>query len=108
MRERFAVPQSRALVERLRHIRVRVEDALATEELDRIEKMSRGSDRSIDLESVFHAGLEVVGAVAWSCVHRAGAGVERNVRAEHTERHARVERMLELDLFHQLAFEARD
>ena len=89
MRERLAVPEPAALLERLLDLRVRVEHALAAEELDGVEEVARRPDRRVDLEAVLHAGVEVVGAVARRRVHRAGAGVERDVVAEHAERVAR-------------------
>ena len=60
-------------------------------------KCPPGPDRRVDLEAVAHAGVEVVRAVARRRVDRAGAGVERDVVAQHAERDARVERVLEAD-----------
>ena len=89
VRERLAVPQPAALLERLLDLRVGVEDALAAEELDGVEKMPGRPDRRVDLEAVLHAGVEVVGAMSRRRVHRARARVERHVVAEHAERVAR-------------------
>ena len=49
-------------------------------------KCPPGPDRRVDLEPVAHARVEVVGAVARRRVHRARAGVERDVVAQHAER----------------------
>ena len=62
---------------------------MPAEQLDGVEEVPAGSDRRVDLEAVLHAGVEVVGAVAGRGVHRAGAGFERDVVAEHAERVAR-------------------
>ena len=53
-------------------------------------------------------GVEVVRAVARRGVHRAGAGLERDVVGEHAERRARVERMLEADLLELRALHPRE
>ncbi len=108
VRERLAVPQPPARLQRLDDVRVRVEDALAAKQLDVVEEMPRRPDRRVDLQAVFHAGLEVVGAVARRGVHGAGAGVERHVAAEHAERGPRVERMLKADVLQLLALHAGD
>ena len=108
MRERLAMPEASALLQRLVDLRVRVEHALPAEELHRVEKMSGRTDRRVDLEAVLHPGVEVVGAVARRRVHRAGARVERDVVAEHAERRPRVERMLEADVLQLLALHLRD
>src|SRR5204862_3379490 len=71
MRERLAVPELPALVERRHDVRVRVEDALPAEQLHRVEKVAGRSDGRIDLQPVLHAGGEVVGAVPRSGVHDA-------------------------------------
>ena len=89
VRERLAMPEPAALLERLLDLRVGVEHALAAEELDRVEEVSGRPDRRVDLEAVLHAGVEVVGAVARRRVHRARARLERHVLAEHAERVAR-------------------
>ena len=68
-----AVPEPRALLERLLDARVGVEHLLAAEELDRVEEVTAGADRGIDVQPVAHAGDEVVGAVARRGVHGAGA-----------------------------------
>ena len=88
MLEILAVPELRALLERLLDARVRVEDLLAAEELDGVEEVTAGADRGIDLQPVAHAGDEVVGAVAGSGVHGARSGFERDVVAEHARRTA--------------------
>ena len=97
VRERLAMPEPAALLQRLLDLRVRVEHALPPNSSTVSRKCPRRSDRRVDLEPVLHAGVEVVGAVAGRRVHRAGAGVERHVVAEHAERVARVERMPEAD-----------
>ena len=86
VRERLAVPQLAALLQRRLDVRVRVEHALAAEQLHRVEEVSGRPDRRVDLQAVPHAGVEVVGAVARRGVHGAGAGLERHVVAEHAER----------------------
>src|SRR5689334_10374398 len=90
MRERFAVPQLAAFLQRLGDVRVGVEHALSAEEFNRVEKMPGGSDRRVDFEPVLHPGLEVVGAVARRGVNRAGTGFERHVGAQYPDRRARV------------------
>src|SRR5205823_6933064 len=72
--ERLAMPQASAFLEGVLDLRVRVEDALPAEELDGVEEMSRRSDRRVNLESVLHAGVEVVGAVPRRSVDGACAG----------------------------------
>ena len=76
-------------------VRVRVEDPLAAEQADGVEKMPARTDRRVNLQPVLHAGVEVVGAVTGRRVHRAGAGIERDVVAEHRHRIAVVKRMTE-------------
>ena len=108
MRERLAMPQPAALLQRLFDLRVRVEHALPAEQLDGVEEMAGRADRRVDLEAVLHAGVEVVGAVARRRVHGARARVERDVVAEHAERVARVERMPEADALELRALHPRD
>src|SRR6185295_19786127 len=97
VRERLAMPKPAALLQRLGHLRVGVEDALATEELHGVEEVARRADRRVDLEAVAHPGLEVVRAVSGRGVDGARARFERDVFAEHAERRPRVERVLEAD-----------
>ena len=108
VRERLAVPQPAALLQRLVHLRVGVEHALAAEQLHGVEEMPGRSDRRVDLEAVLHAGVEVVRAVPGRRVHGAGARFERHVLAEHAERRARVERVLEADVLELRALHPRD
>ncbi len=108
MRERFPMPQASALRERLDDLRVGIEHALAAEQLHGFEEVPGRSDRRVDLESVLHAGVEVVGAVTRRSVDGPGARVERDVVTEHAERRPRVERMLEADVFQLLALHLRD
>src|SRR4029453_9812717 len=84
------------------------EDAFAAEELDCLEEVTPRTDRRVDVESVSPAGVEVVGAVTGRRVDRAGAGVQRDVLTEHTERWPRVERMLETNVLQLLALHAGD
>src|SRR4051794_33572149 len=98
MRERFAVPQAASLFQRLLDFGIGVEYTQTAEQLHVVQKMSRRPDRSVDFKTVPHAGVEVVGAVPRRRVYRAGAGIQRDVVAEHTERGPRVERMLKADL----------
>ena len=59
---------------------------MTAEELHRVEKMSRGADRRENLQPVLLARIEVVGAMSRRGVHGAGAGFERDIGAEHTQR----------------------
>jgi hypothetical protein len=95
MRQRFAVPQSPALLQRSLDIRVGVKHALAAEQSHGIEKVPARTDGRVDLEPVLHAGVEVVSPVARRRVHRAGAGFERDVAAKNAERIAVVQRVTE-------------
>ena len=108
MREGLAMPQASALGERRFDFRVGVEDALAAEQFDGIQEVSRRTDRGVDFQSVAHAGVEVVGAVSGRRVNRARAGVQRDVGAEHAHRIALVERMPETDAFKLVALHLRD
>ncbi len=107
MRERLAMPEAPPLLERRLDVRVRIEHALPAEQLHGIEEMAARSDRRVDLEAVFHAGGEVVTAVAGRGVHDAGPGLERHVLRQHADRWTRVQRMLETDVLQQLPFHAR-
>ncbi len=75
--------QPAAFLERLFDTGVGIEHTLPREELDALEEMAAGSDRSVDLEPVLLAGREVVGAMSGRCVHRAGARVQRHVVGQH-------------------------
>ena len=108
MRERLAVPQFAALLQRCFDVRIGVEHALTAEQLHGVEEMSRRPNRRVDLEAVAHAGVEVVRAMTRGRMNGARAGLKRDVVAEHAERDARVERMLEPDVFEQRALEPRD
>ena len=108
MRERLAMPQPAALLQRRFDVRVRVEHPLSGEHVDGVEEVAARADRRVDVEAVAHARVEVVRAVPRRRVHRAGAGLERHVIAEHAERGARVERVHEADPLHLLALEARE
>ena len=107
MRKDLAVPEARALLERLLHVGVRVEHPLSAEQLHRVEEMSARADRRVDLEAVLDAGQEVVGAVAGRGVHGARARVERHVVAEDAHRIALVQRMAEADALQLLALHPR-
>ena len=85
MRERLAMPQAAAFFQRRFDVGVRVEHALAAEQLDVLVEMTAGSDRRVDLEAVPDTGIEIVGAVARSRMHGAGAGLERDVLAEDAD-----------------------
>ena len=67
------MPEPAALLQRFLDVRVRVEHALAAEQLDRVEEVAARADRRVDLEPVLHAGVEVVAAVAGRGVDRARA-----------------------------------
>src|SRR5262245_45579563 len=102
------MPEASPFLQRFLDVRVCVEDALTSEELNRLEKMSGGSDRSVDLQTVLAPRQEVVRAMARSGVHRARALLERHVVGEHADRIAIVERMPEADPFELLAFHPCD
>ena len=108
MGEILPVPELRPLLERLLDARVRVEDLLAAEELDRVEEMAAGADRGVDVQPVAHARDEVVGAMAGSGVHGARPRFERDVVAEHRDGRPRVERMLETDVLQHDALHSRN
>ena len=104
MRKISLVPQARALLELLDDVRVRVEHALAAEQLDGIQKMPGGADGRENLEAVLLARVEVVGAMAGRRVDDTGARFERHIGAEHAERIAIKKRMAEPDELQLLAF----
>ena len=108
VRKHLAVPQASAFLERQLDVRIGVEDALAPEQLYRVEEVPPRADGRVDLEPVFHARQEVIGAVARSGVHGARALLERDVVAKDSYGVAFVERMAESNPFELLAFEARD
>jgi hypothetical protein len=102
------MPEPAALFERLLDLGVRIEYALAGEQLHRVEEVSGGSDRRVDVEPIFHAGIEVVGAVTRCRMHRAGAGLERHVLAKDAEGVARVQRVLEAHPLEHVALHPGD
>ena len=108
MCERLAVPQPAALLQRLLDFRVRIEHTQASDELDGIEKMASGSDRRVNFQTVLHACIEVVGPVPGRRVHDTGARIERHVVAEHRERGAVVQRMLEPEALELVALYSRE
>src|SRR5262249_46301509 len=93
--ESLAVPESAARLERFFDLRIGIENTHPAKKPDIVKKMPRRSDWRVDLETVPHAGVEVVGAVAWCRVDSPGAGVEGHVFAQHAQGLARVKRMLE-------------
>src|SRR5215813_8179347 len=99
MDERLAMPQPAARLERFFDLRIGIEDTHPAKQLDIVEKMSRRADWRVDVETVPHAGVEVVGAVAWRRMNRSRAGIERHVLAQHAQGFPRVKRMLEPDAF---------
>ena len=103
----LAVPQPPPLGQGRLDLRVRVPDLQAGEQLDGVVVAAGGVERGVDLQPVLDAGVVVVGAVARGGVHRAGAGVQRDVVTEHAERVARVEGMAEDQSLHHLAVEGR-
>ncbi len=108
MRERLAMPEPAAFLQRLFDLRVRVEHTLAAEELDVLVEVPARSDRRVDLEAVAQARVEVVRAVAGRRVNRASARVERDVLAEHADGIALIKRMAEADAFEVRALHLRD
>src|SRR5882757_3914608 len=90
VRERLAVPEPAAFLQRLLDFRVRIEHTLTAEQFHRVEKVSRRTDRRVDFKPVAVAGAEVVSAVARRGVDRTRAGVERDVVAEHADRVALI------------------
>src|SRR5436309_4563320 len=108
MQERFAMPQPAARLQRLFNLRVGVEYPHAAEQLDVIEEMARGTHRRIDLETVPHPGIEIVGSVSWSGVHRPRAGIERDVVPEYPHRIARIQWMAEPDFLQFFPLHFRD
>jgi hypothetical protein len=93
--ERRAMPEARALVQRLFDARVRVEHALAAEEFHVLKEVTARPDRRVDVQPVLHAGREVVAAMARRRVHRARPLLERDVVGEHRDRMARIQGVLE-------------
>ncbi len=85
VRERLPMPETPAFLECFLDIRIRIEDALAAKQQDGVEEMSAGTHGRVDLEAVLLAGQEVVGAVARSRMHRAGALLERDVVGQHAD-----------------------
>ena len=83
--ERLVVPQASARLERLDDDRVGVEDALAVEELHRVEEMSARSHGRVDLEAVLHARGEVVAAVSRRRVNGPRALLERHILGEDAD-----------------------
>src|SRR5690606_27501290 len=79
VRDRVAVPQPAALVQRLLDVRIGVEDTLAREQADAVEEMSAGADGRVDVEPVPDAREEVVGAMSRRRVDGARALLERDV-----------------------------
>src|SRR5688500_4586394 len=96
--EVVAVPQPAACFQRLFDAWIRVEDLLPGKQLHRVEEVPGRADRRIDVEAVAHAGDEVVSAVTWRGVHRTGPRFERHVVAEHRQRGAGIQGMLEPDV----------
>ena len=92
------MPQAAAFLERLLNPGVGVEDTLPAEQLDGVEEVAARSNRRVDVEAVFDSGIEVVTAMTGRCVHRARAGLECDVVAEHTHRRAGIEWMLKADV----------
>src|SRR6185436_17399061 len=108
MRERLAVPETTALVKRLLDFRVGVEHTETAKELHGIEKMSGRSDRRENLEAVPRAGRKVVGAVARRGMDGPCTGLEGDIRAQHANRIAFVQRMPEPNVLEDLALHLRD
>ena len=94
--------------EEIDHARVGVEDLLARELRHLGQEPARLVDRAVDLEAVFHAREVVVPAVAGRGVHDAGAGVERDVLAEHADGVAVDPRVAEAQALQGLALHLRD
>src|SRR5262249_57172597 len=82
-------------VERVDDFGVGVEHTQPAEELHRVEEMPCRTDRRMDVEPVLDAGVEVVTAMAWGRVHDPCPLIECDVRTEHAERLAIVQRMPE-------------
>ncbi len=91
--EFLGVHQRAALAQHVDDVIVRGEHVLAGEQLGIRQEAAVVADRVVDLEAVLDAGVEVVLAVAGRGVHRAGAGIEGDVIAEHHDRLAVVEWM---------------
>ena len=106
--ERLAVPQVAALVQRLLDPRVRLEHALAREQLHVVQEVAARAHGRVDVEAVGHAGGEVVGPVPRRRVHRARALLQRHVGRQHADRVAIVERVAEPQPLEIAAREARD
>src|SRR5437762_12058610 len=81
--ECLAVPEMSPLFQRLFDDRVCVEHTLTVEQFDGVEEMTAGIDRRIDLEAILEPGDEVIAAVSGGGVHRASAGLERDVVGKH-------------------------
>src|SRR5215471_8255290 len=107
MGERLPVPQTASLFERLFDIWIRVEHALAAEQLDVFVEVARRSDRRVNLEAVFHAGVEVVRAMPGCRMDRTGAGIERDVVAEHADGITLIQRMPETNALELRALHLR-
>ena len=108
MIEILAMPETTAFLERRFDLRICFVDLLTRKELDRLDEVSSGVERRVDLESVLDAGMVVVGAVTWSRVDHAGSGFQRHVGAKHAERVARIERVTKRQPLHRLAVEGRE
>ena len=88
--EVLAVPEPPTRGKRRLHVRVGFPHLLAGKQLHRVVIVAAGVERGVDVEPVLHARAVVVGAVPGRRVHRAGAGLERHVVAEHGQRIAGV------------------
>ena len=85
--------QHAARLQQIDDQRIRLEDLLAVVFRQAVAQDAGVIDIGVQIESVLHAGVEVVSAVGGSGVDRAGSGVERNVIAEHAEDAAIQKRM---------------
>ena len=105
--ERRTVPEPSPFLKRAFDVGIGVEYPAAAKQLDGIEKVSPGTDRSVDLEPVLHARVEVIAAMTRRRVYRARSLLQRHVVAEHAQRRASVERMLEANPFKYFTLERR-
>ena len=101
------MPQSAAGGERRLDPGVGLEDRLAADELDRVEKPAVGADRCVDVEVVPRPRAEVIGAVSGRRVHRARARFQRDVVGQNAQGRPPVERVLEPDAIEQRALQSR-
>ncbi len=100
---RLALQQPAVLPQHFDDVRIGVEHLLPGEQRRRGQKAAIPADRVFDLQVVTATHDIVIQTVPRCRVHRARAGIERDVIAQDHRHFAIIKRMLEFEIFERLA-----